>query len=398
MSARSLAALHAISEKKTRRIIGLMSGTSLDGLDIALCSVTGHGFQTQCTIDQFITTPYTEEFCQRVRSVFAKKDGVSLEEVTLLNAIIGRTHAEYILQALKAWGEDPQAVDLIASHGQTIYHAPAWMHQRENNPHATLQIGDGDHIAALTGIVTISDFRQKHIAGGGEGAPLAAYGDALLLMVDHENRALINIGGIANFTYLPSTSRSEKAFSSDVGPGNTLMDAWAQRCGLPQPYDKDAALGRAGNVHEALLTQALADPFFKAPFPKTTGPEYFTIDKFISLQMKHVPELNEAGIMATLNRLTAETIAAAVGQLPGTPHLYVSGGGAHNPLLLENLAQLLPSYVIDDTSKIGLAPDAKEAALFALLANECVAGDPQVLEKRLQHAPAVSMGKISLPD
>ncbi|MEZ5058741.1 MAG: anhydro-N-acetylmuramic acid kinase, partial [Saprospiraceae bacterium] len=204
-----------------------MSGTSMDGLDIAYCKITGSGFDTQCELLHFETIPYSEVVKEKISLVFPKKE-VSLEDFSLMNAWLGTYHALLILDFLKKNGLSKEDVDLIASHGQTIFHAPKSMHQRQDFPNATLQIGDADHLAVKTGIITLSDFRQKNIAGGGEGAPLAFYGDALLFHSEKEDRILLNIGGIANFTYLPSRGL-EEALVTDTGPGNTLIDAYVKK-------------------------------------------------------------------------------------------------------------------------------------------------------------------------
>jgi anhydro-N-acetylmuramic acid kinase len=222
----NVSCLYEIAQKPSRTIIGLMSGTSLDGLDIALCEFTGSGLNTSVKVSRFSTLAYSSEFKEQLKSVFARKV-VDLEQVTLLNAFIGRYYADLISLAFEEWKMDLSTVDLIASHGQTIFHAPKHQHQISGMPNATLQIGDGDHIAMGTGIITLSDFRQKHIAAGGEGAPLAVYGDYLLFWNSSENRVMLNIGGIANLTFLPSDS-SCGFLSSDVGPGNTLLDQFIQ--------------------------------------------------------------------------------------------------------------------------------------------------------------------------
>ena len=179
--------LHYISNKNSRLVIGLMSGTSLDGLDIALCKISGSGVNTQCALLDFITIDYCEEYRQQVKAIFAKPIG-SIEQVCLLNAWIGRYHAKLVNEAILGFGYQNGDIDVIASHGQTIYHCPFEQHQYDDFPNATLQIGDGDHIAVLTNIITLSDFRQKHIAAGGQGAPLVMYGDYLLFHCADENR------------------------------------------------------------------------------------------------------------------------------------------------------------------------------------------------------------------
>jgi len=266
--------LHCIAQKSTRIILGLMSGTSLDGLDIALCKIEGNGENTKLQLLNFKTVPYDIDIQNSIRTVFSKQQ-VNLEQLTLLNEWMGKLHALLINQTLKEWNIANSEVDIIASHGQTVYHAPVSLHQNKKLGNGTLQIGDGDHIAVLTGIITLSDFRQKHIAAGGEGAPLAAYGDYLLFKEKERDVILLNIGGISNFTFLPSND--EGIFSSDVGPGNTLMDAWMQKNFTHLHFDKDAAVAKKGMVNDALLNSLFENEFLQTPVPKTTGPELFNL-------------------------------------------------------------------------------------------------------------------------
>src|SRR5471030_282463 len=256
----NLQKLFAIAQKEEKTGIGLMSGTSLDGLDIALCRFTGNGLHTRFELLQFITIPYQEGFKKEIQSVFARRDA-DLEKVCLLNAFIGNFHGQLVLQALAGWGIKPETVDFIASHGQTIYHAPKRLHHYPNYPNATLQIGDGDHLAVKTGILTISDFRQKHIAAGGEGAPLALYGDVLLGSKAGENRLFLNIGGIANLTFLPADGNYANILCTDTGPGNTLIDA-ACRKYFNKDYDEDSKIAFSGSVNEPLLKALSDQPFF----------------------------------------------------------------------------------------------------------------------------------------
>jgi anhydro-N-acetylmuramic acid kinase len=195
---------------------------------------------TKFELLHFITIPYHQHFKEEVHGIFSRRL-VDLEKVTLLNAYIGTFHGELILQALEKWGINAEDIDYVASHGQSIYHAPKRLHQQAEYPNATLQIGDGDHIAVKTGILTISDFRQKHIAAGGEGAPLALYGDVLLASKPGDDRILLNIGGIANLTYLPADGDLHKVVCTDIGPGNTLIDV-ACREYFNKPYDKDSMI------------------------------------------------------------------------------------------------------------------------------------------------------------
>ncbi|MBO0937728.1 anhydro-N-acetylmuramic acid kinase [Fibrella sp. HMF5335] len=391
--------LYDLAKKPDRRIVGLMSGTSLDGLDVALCRISGNGGNTQLSVEQFETVPYEEAFKDSIRAVFAKKQ-INFEHLTLLNEQIGRQHGRWVAQCLRNWHIEPADVDLVASHGQTVYHAPQQQHRRAGYPNATLQIGDGDHVAAESGIITLSDFRQRHIAHGGEGAPLAVYGDYLLFSQEGEDRILLNMGGIANFTYLPNSLDARVVFTTDTGPGNTLIDAFARQF-TGQPYDENGQMAARGRVDEALLRALINHPFFAQPFPKTTGPEVFSKLYVQNAQQQSGTEtIAPDDLMATLTRFSAETIAQAIQRtLTQTkivhPHVYMSGGGAHNPVLVGAINALLPGCTFARTDALGIAGDAKEAVLFAVLANEAVAGTGKINFGERQGVPSVSMGKIS---
>jgi anhydro-N-acetylmuramic acid kinase len=388
-----------VAAKPERMIIGLMSGTSMDGLDIALCLIKGSGKDTQFELKAFITVDYSIDFKEKILSIFSKEI-VSLETLCLLNAWVGRQHGKMVLDVLASWNIAPERVDMIASHGQTIYHAPKSLHPNSEYDPATLQIGDGDHIAVTTGILTMSDFRQKHIAAGGEGAPLAVYGDYLLCSHPNENRLLLNIGGIANFTYLEAGCSLDQVFSTDTGTGNTLMDAYTRVHFAPLAYDKDGAIAAAGKINTALLSELKAHSFFSLVLPKTIGPELFNMDFLDKAQIaSNTLDLSPQDVMATLNRFSAETIAECIqSRIPSVTkfNLYSSGGGMHNPVLMDHLNHLLPNATLYSSQEIGINPDAKEAILFALLANEAVAGTPLFAGG---HATKIqtTMGKISFP-
>jgi len=390
--------LATIAAAPSRIIAGLMSGTSLDGLDIALCEFSGSGIATNIYLLHFATIPYPAEIKEQLKSI-SFKGQVDLQEVTLLNAMMGSYSAKLVLAAFQEWGINPATVDLIASHGQTIFHAPSSLHQLADFPNATLQIGDGDHIAVGTGIITVSDFRQKHIAAGGEGAPLAFYGDYLLFSNNAESRIMLNIGGISNFTYLPAGRNPDRAFSTDVGPGNTMMDQFVQLHYPGRYYDKDAEIAKSGIPNQPLVKALLDHPFFSKPFPRTTGPELFNMD-YLNRAIKASGQqaLSPQDILASLCEFTAVSIVDAISQSIGqqTFGIYVSGGGMHNPLLVEKINTGLDTR-LKSTEDMGIDPDAKEAILFALLANECVAGGETDFGGR-PGIPTVTMGKISLPD
>jgi 1,6-anhydro-N-acetylmuramate kinase len=396
---RNISTLYEIAKKNSRRIVGLMSGTSLDGLDVALCEISGAGETTQVKLLQFQTVDYGNDIKVEIRKVFAKQT-IDFQHLALLNEWIGVLHANMVLDCLKQWGIAPSEVDVIASHGQTVMHAPKILHGQKKFPNATLQIGDGDHIAVKTGIITLSDFRQKHLAAGGEGAPLAVYGDYFIFGKRGEDRIMLNMGGIANFTYLPASMDPEAVLVTDTGTGNTLIDAFTRRHFPQLAFDRDAAIARKGKVNDALLHVLKLDTFFSQPFPKTTGPELFGVDYVERAQSASATSnISVNDLLATLTRFSAETTAEAITQTVGNDlerfTVYLSGGGMHNPLLVEWLRSLLPCRFLK-TDDLGISGDAKEAVLFAILANEALAGGESDFGTR-RGIPSVSMGKISLP-
>jgi len=395
---KNLSRLFKIANRKDRYIVGLMSGTSLDGLDVALCKLTKHGLNTRIELLEFETVPYPSVVKSRITEVFAC-ELVNFEKLVILNPWLGILHGKMVVSCLKKWKYEAQKIDLIASHGQTVFHSPAFLHPKQDI-NATFQIGDGDHVAATTGIITISDFRQKHIAKGGEGAPLAVYGDYLLLSHMTENRILLNIGGIANFTYLPAGRDPKKVFVTDTGPGNTLIDQMVRYSISNAYFDRDASIARRGKIHIRLLRELKSDPFFNLSFPKTTGPELFNVKNVGGAQKRsNTTDLTLEDLLATLTRFSAETIAEAIQSAvrKNKFEIYFSGGGSHNPLLTKWIQELLGMKNIRTTDELGIPGDAKEAMLFAVLANESIVGGKLNFGTRAK-IPSVSMGKISFPD
>ncbi len=393
--------LYQIAKKKSRKIIGLMSGTSMDGLDVALCEISESGENTEVTLLNFDTIDYSEDIKIEIRKVFAKKE-IDFQHLALLNEWIGNLHANIILECLKKWNVLASVVDVIASHGQTVMHAPKILHGQDKFPNATLQIGDGDHIAVKTGIITVSDFRQKHLASGGEGAPLAVYGDYFIFGKKNENRIMLNMGGIANFTFLPGNGNPEEVFVTDTGTGSTLLDAFTRLHFPKKSYDDNAEIASKGNVNKELLKSLKSNDFFSKSFPKTTGPELFNLNYVLNSQKESNSEtISVPDLLATLTRFTAETIAEAIQYATKNyPHqeftIYMSGGGMHNPLLVKWLKELLPFNFLK-TDDLGISGDAKEAVLFAILANETLCGGKSDFGTR-KGIPSVTMGKISFPN
>lgn len=384
--------LFTISQKKEKLIIGLMSGTSLDGLDIALCKIKGVGKQTQISVEKFETIPFPSHLSDSIRNI--SKANINLEDLCLWNAKLGRTFGEMVNDSLKEWNIKNENIDLIASHGQTVFHSPFIKHKKEEFDNATLQIGDGDHISTVTGIITISDFRQKHVAAGGQGAPLAAYGDYILFAEENENVVLLNIGGIANITFIPK-GKNIKIICTDIGPGNTLMDAWMRNI-KDKPFDENAFMASRGNVNEELLSILKDNSFFNIPSPKTTGSELFNLEYIKqALEKGSYKNISDEDVMATLSRLTSDIIVEYISALSKDLKVYVSGGGIHNPLLMKNIKAGLGSSSFHKTEEKNILSDAKEAVLFAVLANECVSGTTSTFAGI--DIPKIKMGKISFP-
>ncbi len=390
---KQLTHLLQISEKTKRRIIGLMSGTSLDGLDVALCEISGGGVQAKITLIHFATIAYEVALQKRLAAV-QSKETTNMRLLTLLHSELGFLYADAVLKLLKKWELSSTDIDLIASHGQTVFHAPAG---DASLPHSTFQIVDGDHIAQKTGIITISDFRQKHTAAGGEGAPLAGIFDELLFRSAHHPRLLLNIGGIANFTWLPAKNSAGQVITADSGPGNTLINEAMQKYfGLL--YDEGGKVAKKGEVHQALLKYILLQPYFRKALPKTTGQEDFRLAFVEELMQGHAIKLKPVDLIATLSAVTVYSISRAVEGIAGNARFecFVSGGGVHNQFIMNGLKKRLPNAEFKDFDALGFSPDAKEAVMMAFFANELVAGEgfaiPGVSEEKMH------LGKISLPD
>ena len=349
------------------RVIGLMSGTSLDGIDAALVRLDGELSSLDWTLDAFATSPYAE--ARRRQIALAIEEG-SAASLCRLHAQLGEWLADAALAVCAAGGIDPGDVDLIGSHGQTVWHDPPGSAGRG----ATLQLGCPATIAERTGIDVVSDFRTRDVAAGGHGAPLVPWADRYLFASPDRVRVLVNIGGMANLTRVPKKGRAEPLLAFDTGPGNALIDAAIELAtDGSRTYDAGGELARRGEVDEALLEMLLADPYFEAPPPKSTGRESYGRPFVAALANDHgFPATRPwEDLIATLTQLTARTIGDAVRRwvLPrGADEVVVTGGGASNPALLDRLRAALSPLPLIEASAAGIPPDAKEAIAFAGLA------------------------------
>jgi anhydro-N-acetylmuramic acid kinase len=345
--------------------LGLMSGTSADGIDAALVRFEGEGRALRCELVRGHTFAWDATLRGHLVALGQGADTVSLDALGTLDGRIALAFAEAALSLLKDADVPRGRVRAIGSHGQTIRHRP------QADPPFTWQLGDGNVIAERSGITTVADFRRRDVAAGGQGAPLMPAFHAALLGSPQEDRAVLNLGGIANFTLLP-VAGDVRGF--DTGPANALMDAWCERH-TGHAYDADGAFAARGQASAALLARLLADPWFAAPPPKSTGREQFHLD-WLQSRMEN-DTVSPADVQATLLELTARTVADALQMTqPDTRRVLVCGGGVRNPVLMARLAACLPHAVVESTAAHGLDPDYVEAMGFAWLARETLAGRP----------------------
>lgn len=329
--------------------IGLMSGTSMDGIDAAIVDMSTN------TLICGITKKYSDDVKRRLDHLLNGCD-VSLASVCQLNALIGREFAEAANHVLHEAQLTPTDIRAIGSHGQTV------CHDTKSNIPYTLQLGCGHTIALLTGITVVADFRTKDLVNGGEGAPFAPVYHQELFKKDNANVAVVNIGGIANITFITA---NEPTIGWDVGPGNCLMDAWINKH-HGQAYDADGAWAKQGMVIDSLLTPLLNDSFIRSNAPKSIGKEYFSLDWLIP-HLK--PEYQPEDIQKTLLALTAKTIADTVAQAQKpVKEVYLCGGGTHNGVLHQMISDLLPTIPVKSIAEAGVSPDYLEAMMLAWLA------------------------------
>lgn len=353
--------------------IGLMSGTSLDGVDGVLAEITPHPDQDTIRVLHHATRPFPAELAAELLALNTPEGRDELHRAALAANGLVRVYAGVVGDLLQATGTAREAIRAIGAHGQTVRHQPGPRHEGPGGTGYTLQLNNPALLVELTGISVVADFRSRDVAAGGQGAPLVpAFHQAVFGPVTDADGAVavLNLGGMANLSLLQGNAVG----GFDCGPGNALLDAWCQRH-QGQPYDAGGRWAASGQVSEALLRDLLEEPFFHQLPPKSTGRDLFHPDWLRARLVRH-PLLKPVDVQATLTELTASSCASdLLRHAPACQRLYVCGGGALNDTLMRRLRALLPGVSVSSTDAAGLPPLQVEATAFAWLARKCLAGE-----------------------
>ena len=390
--------------KEVRHVVGMMSGTSVDGVDAALVEISGTDSEPKVKLLAFENKPYPPQVREKIFSLFTPANA-TVDKVGYMNFLLGEIYAKSALSVIEKAGMKPEEIDVVGSHGQTIWHAPI-PESPDGIPVAyTVQIGEGSVIAERTGILTVSDFRVADMAAGGQGAPLVPFSEYLLYRREKETILLQNIGGIGNMTVMPAGAKPRDVFAFDTGPGNMIIDAVISAVtGGEKTYDTGGETAAKGKVCNALLDILKEEPYYRQPLPKTTGREHFGVqytEKILSWRKENPIPVED--LLATVTDLTAYSIADAYERyvLPKyqASEIIVGGGGSYNATLLRFMKKRFAPHgvAVRTQEDLGLSSDAKEAVAFALMADCCMRGKANTLPSvtGAQH-PAV-MGKVSQP-
>ncbi len=391
--------LEKLWRKPERLAIGLMSGTSADGVDAALLRISGYGVSTTVRQEGFSFLPFERNVRERILALADGQTG-GAREICQMGFLLGRLYAEACLRVCADAGVNPGEIDFVGSHGQTVYHLPVAEEYLSRPVRGTLQIGEASVIAEALGCPVVSDFRVRDMAAGGLGAPLVPYTEFLLYRSEERTVALQNIGGIGNITLLPKACTMDQMVAFDTGPGNMVMDALAARLtGGRLRYDEGGRLAAQGRVSAPLLARLLQDPYLAQKPPKTTGRERYG-ESYVQRLLADAQSLGVSltDALATATRFTAECVRRAVDDYcrPMPEWLVVGGGGSLNPTLMQSLRDCLPSCRVLVNEDLGLDSNAKEAVAFALLANEALFASCNNAPSATGAAHPVVMGKISL--
>lgn len=390
--------------KEVRHVVGMMSGTSVDGVDAALVEISGTDSEPKVKLLAFENKPYPPQVREKIFSLFTPANA-TMDKVGYMNFLLGEIYAKSALSVIEKAGMKPEEIDVIGSHGQTIWHAPI-PESPDGIPVAyTVQIGEGSVIAERTGILTVSDFRVADMAAGGQGAPLVPFSEYLLYRREKETILLQNIGGIGNMTVMPAGAKPRDVFAFDTGPGNMIIDAVISAVtGGEKTYDAGGETAAKGRVCNALLDILKEEPYYRQPLPKTTGREHFGVqytEKILSWWKENPIPVED--LLATVTDLTAYSIADAYERyvLPKyrASEIIVGGGGSYNATLLRFMKERFAPHgvAVRTQEDLGLSSDAKEAVAFALMADCCMRGKANTLPSVTGAEHPAVMGKISQP-
>lgn len=391
--------LFELANKEVKYVIGLMSGTSLDGVDVALVEIRNNWIDTRINLLGFIEYPLPEGLKSLILKNSARESS-NVEDISQLNFLIPQIYAEAINMLCKEINFDQEKIDLIGSHGQTIQHLPNSVDYFGHKVSSTLQIGDPSVLAKLTGKITVGDFRPSDVALGGQGAPLVPYFDFLLFHSNEKNRGLLNIGGISNITILHKEMGQNNVLAFDAGPGNMMIDILMKRF-FDKEFDENGDIANSGKLNEDLLIALITkDNFIESEPPKSTGREYYGMEFLVSFfdEFKDVPSEDW---LHTITKFTAYAVyrnyEKYVEKETQLDELFISGGGAKNKFLYQSLAQYFENVEVKVIDEIGVSSDAKEAICFAVLANETISGNPSNIPRTTGASRATILGKICLP-
>lgn len=342
--------------------IGIMSGTSMDGIDTALVEFKNQKIKLLASYNHSIPV----HLKKRLKALCLDQHDTTIDMLGEADSELGQVFADAVNRLLQQSEFNAGQIRAIGSHGQTIRHRPDLEHS------FSLQIGDANRISYACAITTVADFRRKDMAAGGEGAPLTPIFHQEYFSHKEQNRAVVNIGGIANITFLPK-NKNKKCFGFDTGPGNMLMDAWTQRH-KNKNFDYQGEWAASSNIDPDLLEKLMQDPFIKSAPPKSTGREHYHLG-WLEKQLKNFPHLNESQVQSSLCQFTCDSIVYAIQtQLPQIDRLIICGGGIHNKNLLARIANQLPDTIIESSEQHGIHPDWLEAMAFAWLARQTMLG------------------------
>jgi anhydro-N-acetylmuramic acid kinase len=383
------------SRKRGLLALGIMSGTSADGIDVALVRMKGR----KATLENFVALPFPRNVQKSILNI-AEGHSVTTGEISQLNFLLGELFAKAALAACNKFRVSPSQIDVIGSHGQTVFHQGVPALFNGARVASTLQIGDPSVIAVRTGITTVGDFRPADIAAGGQGAPLVPYVDYLLYRHARVGRVALNIGGIANVTVIPGGASLEDVFAFDTGPGNMVIDALVRRfTDGKQIFDRNAEMAAKGNLLPQLLQTMLREKYFSRQPPKTSGREQYG-EGYVSQLLSHeeARRAKPEDLIRTATILTALSIVDAfhrfIAPKAKIGELIVSGGGAHNPLLMAQLQSGLSGIRVREAGDLGVSGDAKEAFAFAVLASETLRKQPANVPGATGAKKAVVLGKV----